>query len=176
MFLKGSSISHSSFAQKIPYITTSISIGPTRGLRSRLPPPHAPSFTLLPSTAASSAWGSSPELRWVLKEASPCFLCFCSAYKEGDCGRWVPVLVRVRGRSRPRPTPANSAAQEPTRALILVKGSITMNNNKSNLARDQTCVPCFDRWILKHWTTGQVPKHPFSSGGLSDHISPLGCR
>ena len=139
-------------------------------------PAPRPQFPSAPVRSSLKCLGSSPELRWVLKKASPCFPCFCSAYEEDECGRRVHPLVRVRGRSRPRPTPANSAAQEPTKALILIKGSIIMNNNESNLTRDGTCVPCVDRCILNHWTTRQVPKHPFSSGGLSDHISPLGCR
>ena len=28
---------------------------------------------------------------------------------------------------------------------------------KSSQTRNQTCVPCIGRWILNHWTTGEVP-------------------
>ena len=31
----------------------------------------------------------------------------------------------------------------------------------SSRTRDWTCVLCIGRWILNHWTTREVPRHPF---------------
>lgn len=145
-----------------------------RGL-GRLPTPRAPG-SLCSCPRQPQVLGLLPWTQVGLERSQsllPVFL-FCLQRRR----LWAAgaPLVRVQGRSRPRSTPANRAAQEPTKALILIKGSIIMNNDESNLTRDGTCVPCVDRCVLNHWTTRRVPKHPFSSGGLSDYISPLGCR
>ena len=34
-------------------------------------------------------------------------------------------------------------------------------NVGSSQTRDRTVVPCIGRWILKHWTTKEVPSIPF---------------
>ena len=40
-------------------------------------------------------------------------------------------------------------------------GSVALQHVGSSWTRDQTHVPCIDRWILNHWTTKNVPEMLF---------------
>ena len=41
------------------------------------------------------------------------------------------------------------------------QGSVALRHVESSQTRDQTRVPCIDRWILNHWITREVQGHSF---------------
>ena len=100
------------------------------------------------SVAALSSWGEQGLLgSWVVQASH------CGGVSGGALavGVWTSVVAKHGGSGVAAPRPLRTGS-------IVVAYGLSYSCVGFSWTRNQTCVPCFGRRTLYHWTTREVPQ------------------